>query len=111
MEWARASALARVYPHSSELSLSRNRCYERCARETGAALLYNAARGAASRIGQVASLQLLAAYFHSSAEKLHSFYCWAHLPLTSSYKQKSEDCLQDFVLGLRVLTRGRREGP
>ena len=111
IEWPNAPALAHVCSHSTELSFSRNRHKERCAQEAAAALLYNAARVAGSRGGQVASNPLLVDYFDSSAEKLHGSRCPAKLPLTIICKQKSEECLQDFTLGLREFTRGRRKEP
>ncbi len=109
-EWTNAPAVADLCSLSIELAFPRNHRKVSCTQDPCVAMLHNAASAAAWRTGQTTSEQLLVAYFDYSADKLHSSCCSAMLPSTTIYKQKSEDCFQDFTLGLRVFTRGRREG-
>ncbi len=82
-------------------------CTARCPQDVDISKLLHAARAAAWRSGKVAPDQAIAAYFASFLENLYLYGRSAELPLTIICKVKSEDYFRDFMLGLRLIARGR----
>ena len=82
-------------------------CTARCPQEVDVSKIFNAARVAAWRTGRVAIDQPFAAYFASFVENLYLYGRSAELPLTIICKLKSENYFDSFMLGLRLIARGR----
>lgn len=82
-------------------------CTARCPQEVDISKLLQAARVVAWRNGKVAPDQAIATYFASFLENLYLYGRSAELPLTVICKLKSENYFQDFILGLRLIARGR----
>lgn len=82
-------------------------CTARCPQEVDISKVLHVARATAWRSGKVAPNQAIAAYFASFLENLYLYGRSAELPLTIICKVKSEDYFRDFMLGLRLIARGR----
>ena len=82
-------------------------CTARCPQEVDVSKLFHMARVEAWRSGKVSPDQAIAAYFASFLENLYLYGRSAELPLTIICKLKTENYFQDFMLGLRLIARGR----
>jgi len=82
-------------------------CTARCPQEVNISKLFEAARVAAWRSGEVAADQSVATYFASFLENLYLYGRAAELPLTIIHKLKNQNYLQDMPLALRLMARGR----
>ncbi len=82
-------------------------CTARCPQEVNVSELLQVARVLAWREGKVDPNHPMAGYFASFLENLYVYGRSAELPLTIICKLKSEDYFRDFMLGIRLIARGR----